>query len=208
MVSLEERFNNETIENITYEWKWYDKVFNHPKIELCKLYISYQDKQLKNNTDAMNFQLQYNVYIILFNIWFIAILFNQISNVGNLEYSNDSRLSNTMHILIDICHTLFTSIPFLWSQYNNYESEFWGISSPVKFQNNQYTYSTLSVFIICGFSFIFIQRLMILMKEEMIAWYKSIKLLLILFWINFIWGNYILDVLAPTPHPPQGRGWG
>ena len=143
----------------------------------------------------MNFQLQYNVYTILFNIWFIAILFNQISNVGNLKYSNDSRLSNIMHIFIDICHTLFTSIPFLWSQYKNYESNIWGISSPVKFQNNQYTYETLSIFIVCGFSFIFIQRLVILMKEEMIAWYNFIKLLFILFWINFIWGNFILNII-------------
>ena len=103
---------------------------------------------------------------------------------------------NSLHnnIVIVICHTLFTMIPFFWPQYNYNEVDIWEKESPIKIESNKYAFGFITIYIIWFFTFICLQRLILLKQKELKAWYYFLKLLFCIISINFIWGNFILNI--------------
>ena len=109
--------------DIVYERNQCFSVFDHPKNKLNRS-LKNQNKYLLNRSEVVSFQFQFYLYIILFNFCCLEIIWNQISHVENSVSLQDSRLSNIMQLAIDICHTLFTMIPFfltsIWLWRNRY----------------------------------------------------------------------------------------
>ena len=99
------KFNNEFQKDLVYEGNQCFRVFDHLKAELNRSFTIDQDKYLQNSSEVVTFQFQFYLYVILFNLWCLEIIWNQISHVENSASLKDSRLSNIMHLIIDICHT-------------------------------------------------------------------------------------------------------
>ena len=169
--------------------------FDHPKFELSKSYVNDHDENMKNRTEIISFQLQFYLYVILFNLCCLEIIYNQISHVENSVSLNDSRLCNITHIVFDICHTLYAAIPFLWFQYNYKEADIWENTSPIKIENNKYVFSFIFIYIALFITVICLQRLILLMQEELKAWYSFLKLFFFIVLMHFIWGNSIFVIV-------------
>ena len=167
--------NNERYADIFFGWDQWYTIFDISKFEHHKSWINSEYRDVKSKTVIMYYQLQYYLYVFLFNFWCLTMICNQISHVDDSISSNDSRLSNIAHLVIDICHTLFTVIPFFWPLYKYYEAEIGEMANSTNFEDNQYVFGFMSIYILWAFAFIALQRLLLLRREELKAWHIFIK---------------------------------
>ena len=142
-----------------------------------------------------SYEFHFFIYFLLFNICWIAKVCNQISHVEDSISFNDSRLSDVISIVNDICHTFYTAIPLFCPLYKYWEKRFERIDYSSGIKDDEYIFAFLSIYIILAFVFIIIERFVLLGQEELKSWIKFIKLVLILIIFWAIWRNYILDIV-------------
>ena len=181
--------------DIIYEENQCFTIFDHSKFELSKSNNNDHDENLNNRVEVISFKFKFYLYVILFNLCCLEIICNQISHVENSASLKDSRLCNIAYIVLDICHTLYVAIPFLWFQYDYKEADIWENTSPIKIENNKYIFSFIFIYIALFFTVICLQRLLLLKREELKAWYNFLKLLFSIILMHFIWGNVLLAIV-------------
>ena len=162
---------------------------------------SLENAKIKKNEYIISSLFHFYTYVVLFNIWCLAKICNQISHIWDSVSFNDSRLSDIMSLVIDIYHTVYTAIP-LFFPLNKWWEETMKRMGNAKFtKDDEYVFAFFSVYILLIFIFIIFQRLMLLEKEEMKAWMKFIKLLFILNLIWLIFRDYMIMAIVKLGVP-------
>ena len=186
------------------EFKNLYKCFNKFDIQrdlLKQSWTNYPNFHNKRRQQFTSYEFHFYIYVLLFNICWIAKVCNQISHVEDSISFNDSRLSNIISIVNDICHTFYTAIPLFCPLYKYWEKRFERIDNSGGVKDDEYVFAFLSIYILLAFVFIIIQRFLLLGQEELRSWIKFIKLIFILFIFLAIWKNHILDIVIKIGFP-------
>ena len=133
-------------------FKWFNK-FDLRRDLLKQSWTNYPNFHSKKRQKYVSYELHFYIYVLLFNIWWIAKIVNQISHVENSLSFNDSRLSNIMSIVNDILHTFYTAIPLFCPIYKYWEKNFEKIDNSVGIKEDEYIFAFLSIYILLAFFF-------------------------------------------------------
>ena len=149
----------------------------------------YFDTASKQN--LIYWQLQYYKYIMLFLVWSWVIIWNQIFHIQKWLRLNETHLSFVSHLALDICHTLFYSIPLFYPLRKYYIEKSGDFEEGANFENEKNFFELLLVYIFTAFALVICQRVLYFKFKEIYWWFK----LLILFWtIYFALGIFKVNL--------------
>ena len=123
-------------------------------------------------------KFQYIIYNVLFLFWSIAIIWNQINQLEKWIRLNETHLSFVFHLVLDIFHTLFYSIPMLYPLYKDYKEKFGDFKYYARLEDDRSYFKFLLVLFFLFIAFFICQRVLYFKFKEILWWFK----LLILFW--------------------------